>query len=147
LREPVQIFSWLRVHLNITLSMEVLEPRMNVLLNCLTTWRLCLHISLPPQSTLYASRVQPAKVFPSRVAWDLSRVSWPDFFSQLLTQLFPGIARFSCPLILLYEIEFWSNNVSLPTAKLIEGFPFASSESKVRLLRCFRFSLRRLGGV
>ena len=55
--EPVQIFLWLGLHLNITLSMEVLEPRMNALLNCLRTWRLCLHISLPPQSTFNASRV------------------------------------------------------------------------------------------
>ena len=62
--EPVQIFSWLRVHLSITLSMEVLEPRMNALLNCLTTWRLCLHISLPPQSTFYASRVYRPNYFP-----------------------------------------------------------------------------------
>ena len=28
----------------------------------------------------------------------------------------------------LYEIEFWSNNVSLSTAKFIEAFQFASSE-------------------
>ena len=54
--EPVQIFSWLRVHLGITLSMEVLEPRMNALLNCLTTWRLCLHISLA-SSTVHFLRV------------------------------------------------------------------------------------------
>ena len=51
------IFWWLRVRLNITLSMEVLEPRMNALLNRLTTWWPCLHISLPAQSTFYASRV------------------------------------------------------------------------------------------
>ena len=104
--EPVRIFQWLRVHLNITLWMEVLEPRMNALLNCLATWRLCLHISRPPQSTFYASRVQPPIVFPSRVAWDPSRALWPDFFSQLFTQLFPGIASFSCPLILCMKLNF-----------------------------------------
>ena len=38
--------------------------------------------------------------------WNPSRVSWPDFFSQLFTQLFPGIARFSCPLILCMKLNF-----------------------------------------
>ena len=131
-------FKFSRGFVFITLSMEVLEPRMNALLNCLTTWRLCLHTSLPPQSTFYASRVQPVKLFPSRVAWGPWRVSRPDFFSQLFTQLFPGIARFSCPLILCMKLNFGRTMLVLSTAKFIGGFQFASSESKLRLLRYFR---------
>ena len=136
-------FSRGSVHLNITLSMEVLEPRMNALLNCLTTWRLCLHISLPPQSTFYASRLCSR---PNYFPFEL-RISWPDFFSQLLTQLSPGIARFSCPLILCMKLNFRRTMLVFSTAKFIEGFQFASSKRKLRLLRCFRFSLRRLRGV
>ena len=115
------LFKFSRGFVVITLSMEVLEPRMNALLNCLTTWWLCLHISLSLHSMFYASRVQLAKVFSSRVAWDLSRVSWPDFFSQLFTQLFPGIARFSCPLILCLTLNFGRTMLASQRQNLLRG--------------------------
>ena len=50
-----------------------------------------------------------------------STVSWPDFFSQLFTQLFPGIARFSCPLILCLTLNFGRTMLASQRQNLLRG--------------------------
>ena len=94
---------------------------MNALLNCLTTWRLCLHISLPPQSTFdqrvayVAGQVISLSNCVGSVAHIMARLG---FFPPLLTQPFPGRARFYCLMILCLKLNFGRTMLVLSKGKI-----------------------------